>query len=97
MFLNNTIADELKRDLEDVAYFKGSRAEQLLMVFCKQTKLRITSIDNDNTLDRWSESAQLSAATNLYSIKICPQRLSKAFFQISRAAITSKIPMPTDL
>ena len=32
-----------------------------------------------------------------YAAKICPQRLSKAFCQISRAAITSKIPMPTDL
>jgi hypothetical protein len=31
--------DELKRDLEEVTSFKGSRAEQLLMVFCKQTKL----------------------------------------------------------
>ncbi len=36
----NTIVDEFKRDLEEVASFKGSRAEQLLMVFCKQTKLR---------------------------------------------------------
>ena len=36
--------DELKRDLEEVASFKGSRAEQLLMVFCKQTKLRYNKL-----------------------------------------------------
>ena len=30
----NTIVDELKRDLEEVANFKGSRAEHLLMVLC---------------------------------------------------------------
>ena len=40
----NTIVDELKRDLEEVASFKGSRAEHLLMVFCKQTKLRYTKL-----------------------------------------------------
>ncbi len=39
--------DELKRDLEEVANFKGSRAEQLLMVFCKQTKLRYTKLTEE--------------------------------------------------
>lgn len=43
----NTIVDELKRDLEEVANFKGSRAEQLLMVFCKQTKLRYTKLTEE--------------------------------------------------
>lgn len=43
----NTIVDELKRDLEEVASFKGSRAEQLLMVFCKQTKLRYTKLTEE--------------------------------------------------
>ena len=43
----NTIVDELKRDLEEVASFKGSRAEQLLMVFCKQTKLRYNRLTEE--------------------------------------------------
>ena len=43
----NTIVDELKRDLEEVANFKGSRAEQLLMVFCKQTKLRYSKLTEE--------------------------------------------------
>ena len=43
----NTIVDELKRDLEEVASFKGSRAEQLLIVFCKQTKLRYTKLTEE--------------------------------------------------
>ena len=43
----NTIVDELKRDLEEVANFKGSRAEHLLMVLCKQTKLRYTKLTEE--------------------------------------------------
>ena len=39
--------DELKQDLEEVANFKGSRAEQLLMVFCKQTKLRYSKLTEE--------------------------------------------------
>ncbi len=35
---HSVIAD-LKRDLEDVANFKGSRAEAWLMLFCKQTQI----------------------------------------------------------
>jgi ElaB/YqjD/DUF883 family membrane-anchored ribosome-binding protein len=38
-----TILDELKWDLEEVA----SRAEQLLMVFCKQTKLRYNKLTEE--------------------------------------------------
>ena len=43
----NTIVDERKRDLEEVASFKGGRAEQLLMVFCKQTKLRYNKLTEE--------------------------------------------------
>lgn len=43
----NTIVNELKRDLEEVASFEGSRAEQLLMVFCKQTKLRYNRLTEE--------------------------------------------------
>ena len=36
----STVAEELKRDLEEVVNFEDSRTEQLLLIFCKQTKLR---------------------------------------------------------
>ena len=39
--------DELKRDLEEVASFIGSWAERLLMVFCKQTKLRYNKLTEE--------------------------------------------------
>lgn len=39
--------DELNQDLEEVASFKGSWAEQLLMVFCKQTKLRYSKLTEE--------------------------------------------------
>ncbi len=35
----NSAAEELKQDLEEVARFNGSKLEQLIMLFCKQTKL----------------------------------------------------------
>ena len=44
---DNTILDGLKRDLEEVASFKVSRAEQLLTVFCKQTKLRCNKLTEE--------------------------------------------------
>ena len=37
---NNDLVSDIKQDLEEVANFKGSRAEQLLLLFCKQTKLK---------------------------------------------------------
>ena len=36
----SSAAEELKQDLEEVARFNGSKLEQLIMLFCKQTKLR---------------------------------------------------------
>ena len=38
---------ELKRDLEEVASFKGSWVERLLMVFCKQAKLRYNKLTEE--------------------------------------------------
>ena len=35
------------KDLEEVAAFEGSRAEQLLLVFCKQTKLRYNKLTEE--------------------------------------------------
>lgn len=34
-----TVAEELKRNLEEVSRFEGSHAEKVIMIFCKQTKL----------------------------------------------------------
>ena len=39
--------DELKRDLEEIANFEGSRAEQLLLLFCKQTKLKYSKLSEE--------------------------------------------------
>lgn len=40
-----TIKD--KRDLEEVVNFEGSHTEQLLLVFCKQTKLRYNKLSEE--------------------------------------------------
>lgn len=42
-----TVAEELKKDLEEVANFEGSRVEQLLMIYCKQTKLRYNKLTEE--------------------------------------------------
>lgn len=43
----NSVVEDLKQDLEEVANFKGSRAEQLIMLFCKQTKLRYNKLTEE--------------------------------------------------
>lgn len=43
----NTVADELKRDLEEAANFNGSRLEQLVFLFCKQTKIRYNKLTEE--------------------------------------------------
>ena len=45
--LENSIAEEFKQDLEEAANFKGSRLEQLVMIFCKQTKLRYAKLTDE--------------------------------------------------
>lgn len=40
----NILVADLKRDMEEVANFEGSRLDQLLMIFCKQTKLRYNKL-----------------------------------------------------
>ena len=42
-----TVAEKLKRDLEEVANFEGCRVEQLLMIYCKQTKLRYNKLTEE--------------------------------------------------
>lgn len=42
--------EEVKQDLEEVANLKDSRLEQLLFLFCKQTKLRYNKlIEEENS------------------------------------------------
>ena len=43
----NSAAEELKQDLEEVARFNGSKLEQLIMLFCKQTKLRYNRLTEE--------------------------------------------------
>ena len=53
--------DELKEDLEEVANFKGSRLEQLIMLFCKQTKLRYNKLSEEEKqwLTRIAQKSEL--------------------------------------
>ena len=43
----NSAVEELKQDLEEVARFNGSKLEQLIMLFCKQTKLRYSKLTEE--------------------------------------------------
>ena len=43
----NSTAEELKQDLDEVARFNGSKLEQLIMLFCKQTKLRYNKLTEE--------------------------------------------------
>ena len=43
----SSAAEELKHDLEEVAQFNGSKLEQLIMLFCKQTKLRYNKLTEE--------------------------------------------------
>lgn len=44
---DTSVAAELKRDMDEVANFKGSRLEQLILLFCKQTKLRYNKLTEE--------------------------------------------------
>lgn len=43
----NSAAAELKKSLDEIAGFKGSRLEQLIMLFCKQTKLKYSRLTEE--------------------------------------------------
>lgn len=43
----NSVVEELKQDLEEVANFEGSKLEKLLMIFCKRTKLRYNKLTEE--------------------------------------------------
>ena len=57
----NSPAEELKRDLEEVAQFNGSKLEQLIMLFCKQTKLHYTKLTEEEIqwLTRIAQKSEL--------------------------------------
>lgn len=40
-------AEELKRNIEEILNFKGSRVEQLLFTFCKQTKIKYHKLSEE--------------------------------------------------
>lgn len=42
-----SVASELKEALKEAANFKGSRLEQLIMLFCKQTKLKYSKLTDE--------------------------------------------------
>ena len=42
-----SVIEEMKQDLAEVASFKGSRLEQLILLFCKQTKLRYNKLTEE--------------------------------------------------
>lgn len=44
---NISVAAELKEALDEAANFKGSRLEQLIMLFCKQTKLKYSKLTDE--------------------------------------------------
>ncbi|RGE70514.1 helix-turn-helix domain-containing protein [Anaerotruncus colihominis] len=58
---NTTVAQEIKRNLEEVANFKGSRAEQLIMLFCKQTRLKYSRLTDEEKqwLTRIAQKSEL--------------------------------------
>ncbi len=43
----NSAVNELKESLKEAINFKGSRTEQLLMIFCKQTKLKYNKLTEE--------------------------------------------------
>jgi len=43
----NSVVNEIKKDLEEAANFEGSRAEQLLIIFCKQLKLKYNKLTEE--------------------------------------------------
>ena len=57
----NSAAEELKQDLEEVAQFNGSKLEQLIMLFCKQTKLRYNKLTEEEKqwLTRIAQKSEL--------------------------------------
>ena len=57
----NSAVEELKQDLEEVARFNGSKLEQLIMLFCKQTKLRYNKLTEEEKqwLTRIAQKSEL--------------------------------------
>lgn len=59
---DTTVAQEIKRDLEEVANFKGSRTERLILLFCKQTKLKYSRLTEEEKqwLTRIAQKSELA-------------------------------------
>ncbi len=61
----NNSAAELKRDLEEVANFKRSRTEQLILLFCKQTRLKYSRLAEEEKpwLTRITQKSELAKSS----------------------------------
>lgn len=57
----NSAAAELKKSLDEIADLKGSRLEQLIMLFCKQTKLKYSRLTEEEKqwLTRIAQKSEL--------------------------------------
>ena len=78
----NSAAEELKRDLKEVAQFNGSKLEQLIMLFCKQTKLRYNKLTEEEK--QWLIGHNITTAVDLRTereraAKPCPLEQAGAF------------------
>lgn len=61
-----SVVAELKEALNEVANFKGSRLEQLIMLFCKQTKLKYSKLTDEEKqwLIRIARKSELAKGYN---------------------------------
>lgn len=59
-----SVVVELKKALDEAANFKGSRLEQLIMLFCKQTKLKYSKLTDEEKqwLIRIAQKSELAKA-----------------------------------
>ena len=44
------IVEELKRDLEEVANYEGNKLNQLLFIFCKQTRINLNKLTEEEKI-----------------------------------------------
>lgn len=58
----STVVEEMKKDMEEVMNFKGSRLEQLVMLFCTQTKIKYHKLTEEEKqwLIRIAQKSELS-------------------------------------
>lgn len=80
-----SVAAELKRDLDEAANFKGSRLEQLIFLFCKQTKLRYNKLTEEEKGWLVPDCTEVGAAENRCSAERKTGPIAALFSRSSRA------------